>query len=208
MSCPICLDDEKTDFTKLCCSHKICNECYPEFEVRFNRCPICRTVFREQSTHSYQDFGDDDDVEIHWSGMTIRPPEAISLPQVYVIRYNATIDENNNVTYGRTDSYLFENTVLSQNSRTSLNDIFSTYSYSQIVVNNFSTRSTIPVEYQIQNNRIRNSTGIVRLAELANLLGEINSLSQHGLVNQSDLLENWHRNTSPEIGTYFHDEEI
>ena len=220
MSCPICLDDEKTDFTNLCCSHKICNECYPEFEVRFNRCPICRTVFREQSTHSYQDFGDDDDVEIHWSGMTIDDdveihwsgmtiplPEAISLPQIYVIRYNATIDENNNVTYQSTDSYLFENTVLSQNSRTSLDDIFSTY-FSQIVVNDFSVRSRIPVEYQIQNNRVRNSTGIVRLAELTNLLNEINSLSQHELENQSDRLENWHRNTSPEIGTYFHDEEI
>lgn len=47
MNCCICLD-EKDEFIILKCSHKICDECYPELEKITNKCPYCRSLFKEE----------------------------------------------------------------------------------------------------------------------------------------------------------------
>ncbi len=48
MHCCVCLD-EKDEFVTLRCSHKICDECFPELEKVTNKCPYCRCLFEEEN---------------------------------------------------------------------------------------------------------------------------------------------------------------
>ena len=49
IECPICLDEEKDVYVTLICGHQLCKECEDELKSHnsYNRCPLCRTPFRD-----------------------------------------------------------------------------------------------------------------------------------------------------------------
>lgn len=51
ISCPICLDDFSSQSVESFqnCSHSICSNCYANFILTSNRCPVCRSPIRDEN---------------------------------------------------------------------------------------------------------------------------------------------------------------